>query len=216
MGGVFELVVRSVAARNETQDRAEVFERDGALIVVVADGAGGVGDGASASDAVVATVREIIAERPFDPYDIRRWCEALAKLDVALAGIGETTAIVLVAGPHGIAGASVGDSEAWAIGARCDVLTEQQSRARLGSRRARPVPFHRRALEGVLVVGTDGLFKSVPTDVIAKSCAVGDVEEVAERLVRAPRLRSGGYLDDVAVVVCSPRPLLRTPRARAK
>jgi hypothetical protein len=46
----------------------------------------------------------------------------------------------------------------------------------------------------------DGLFKHVAVRPITAS-VTGSVTEVADRLVSLPRLPSGGYPDDVAVVV---------------
>ncbi len=42
-----------VSDRRRSEDRAEVFERGDALVVVIADGAGGVRGGAVASEALV-------------------------------------------------------------------------------------------------------------------------------------------------------------------
>lgn len=200
----------AVAAGARSEDRAEVFEHDDTLIVVVADGAGGVVGGDVASDAVVDAVRRRIRS-PFDPYDIRAWSDVLTTADAELArskDAGEATAIIVVVGPYGLVGVSVGDSEAWVVGARSDRLTEKQERPRLGTGRCRPKPFHRRRLEGVLVVATDGLFKSARSETIRTACAAGAVTTIANALVASPRLRSGAYPDDVAVIVVTPK---RTP-----
>src|SRR5262249_22122991 len=98
-------------------------------------------------------------------------------------------------------GVSVGDSEAWVVGRRADRLTEKQDRARVGTGRCRPMTFHRRTLDGVLVVASDGLFKNARVEAITACCAAGDVADIANRLVELPKLRSGTYPDDVAVVV---------------
>ncbi len=197
----FATMTRAAAATGE--DRARVFEQDDALIVIVADGAGGVAGGAAASDAVVDAVRARVEQRPSDPYDVRAWSDLLVRTDADLArrkSTGETTAVIVVVGPHGVVGVSVGDSEAWMVDSRFDRLTDEQDRARLGTGRARPKPFHRRALRGVLIAGSDGLFKSTRSEAIAAACS-GATSIIAERLVELPRLRSGAYPDDVAVVV---------------
>jgi len=54
------LLVEGASGRNE--DRAGVIERDWGAIVVVADGAGGIGGGAVATELVVETVREGLSE----------------------------------------------------------------------------------------------------------------------------------------------------------
>ena len=191
-----------------SEDRAEVFEHEDTLIILVADGAGGVTGGAVASDTVIDAVRARVAERPFDPYNIRAWSDVLSRIDVDLARSstgGETTAIIVVVGPHGVVGVSAGDSEAWVVGPRADRLTAQQDRARVGTGRCRPKAFHRPQLGGVLVVATDGLFKYARSDAILAACAAADVSTLAERLVGLPKLRSGAYPDDLAVVVVIPR-----------
>ncbi len=200
----FSFATATASAGTRCEDRAALFEHDDTLIVVVADGAGGVTGGGAASDAVVDAVRARISARPLDPYNIRAWSDVLTAADAELAcsrEAGETTAVVVVAGPHGVVGVSAGDSEAWMVGRRAERLTEKQERTRLGTGRSRPTPFHRRSLEGVLVVATDGLFRHAPSGSIVASCSSGTVTEIAGRLVDLPRLRSGAYPDDVAVVV---------------
>ena len=137
-------------------------------------------------------------ERSRDWFDARALSRIFTDVDEALwrASGGETTAIVAVAAPYGLCGVSAGDSEAWVIAdEKIDRLTALQDRARVGSARARPVVFHRRALEGTLVVATDGLFRHSDSVAIAGACAQ------AEDLVELPRLASGDYPDDVAVAV---------------
>ena len=110
MGNPLVFGTRSASSRPDSEDRAEVIEHDDVLIVVLADGAGGVSGGATASDAVVQAVRARIAEQPFDPYNVRAWSDALthADTDLARAAAGETTAVIVVVGPHGVVGVSAG------------------------------------------------------------------------------------------------------------
>lgn len=192
-----------------TEDRAEVAEHGGALVVVVADGAGGMRGGGAASDALVDAVRSRLREEQFDPYDIRAWSELFKETDLALARAlgGETTAVLVVIGEHDIVGISAGDSEAWVVSRKAiDRLTEAQTRQRIGSGRAAAMPFHRRSLEGTLVVGTDGLFKYVDAASIVASCNGPEID-VADRLATLPRLESGEFPDDVAAVVVARAPL---------
>ena len=108
----------------------------------------------------------------------------------------------MVVGPHGLLGASVGDSAAWVIeDDDVDDLTEGQSRWRVGSGRAAPITFVRPPRRGALVVGTDGLFNYAPRGGIVEATRVGTPSEKAERLRRLVQLRSGGYPDDVGIVV---------------
>jgi len=210
MGNQFVFDTRAASSRTHSEDRAEVFGYDDVLIVVVADGAGGVSGGAAASDALVGAVRARIGGQPFDPYDMRAWSAVLSRVDSDLARSaagGETTAIVAVVGPAGVVGVSAGDSEAWIVGSRTDRLSEKQDRARIGTGQACPTPFHRRVIDGVLVIATDGLFRHARSDAIAASCATGDIADIAGRLVDLPRLRSGAYPDDVTVVVVRATPI---------
>jgi serine/threonine protein phosphatase PrpC len=127
---------KASAANRATEDRAEVFERAGALVVVVADGAGGMRGGSTASDAVVEAVRACLASSEIDPTDTRVWSRVLEAADSALAVAlsGETTAVVVVLGAHGIVGVSAGDSEAWVVSdGAIDRLTEAQTTKRIGT-----------------------------------------------------------------------------------
>jgi serine/threonine protein phosphatase PrpC len=208
MMSVFEHATALASQRPASEDRADVIALGDSLVIVVADGAGGMRGGAMASDALVTAVQTRAAKPAFDPYDLRAWVDVLRTTDTELATArsGETTAIVVVVGPHAILGVSVGDSEAWMMSPRrIDRLTENQSRQRLGSGRANPIAFHRRGLEeGVLIASTDGLFKHARADRIAAAVTPpfeGTATTIAERLVALPRLPSGDYADDVAVVV---------------
>jgi serine/threonine protein phosphatase PrpC len=199
--------LRSAASRRDSRDRAHAIEHGDAIVVVVADGAGGIVGGSIASDAAIAAVRERVGADGFDPYDVSAWCDAFATVDADLArrtDAGETTAIVIVASPRGIVGGSVGDCEAWVVApSRVESLTEHQHRARLGSGVCQPTSFDRPALDGVLIVATDGLFKHASYEAIVAACTSLDVTTIADALIVLPKLRSGAYPDDVAVVVAS-------------
>jgi len=188
----------AIALKGErSQDRVVTLERDDVVVIVVADGAGGRPGGEAAADAFVSAAVAWL-ERARDWFDGRALSDVFTDVDAALwrASGGETTGVVVVVASYALAGVSAGDSEAWAIaGERIDRLTSSQDRSRVGSSRVRPVVFHRRALEGTLVVATDGLFRHADATLIARSCAS------AEDLVRLPRLASGVYPDDVAVAV---------------
>lgn len=167
--------------------------------MVVAHGAGGLTGGANASDAVVDAVRAHAG----DPTDLRAWASVLRSVDaeLAAAGAGETTALVLVLGAFGVAGVSAGDSEAWRVGGTIERLTEGQSRVRLGTHRCRPWSFHARASPGVLVAATDGLFRHASTEAIRDATALGSADAIADALVALPRGAGGRYADDVGLVV---------------
>jgi serine/threonine protein phosphatase PrpC len=96
----FAFSIQARSPQVESEDRAEVFEHGNALVVVVADGAGGVRGGSLASAAVVDGVRASMAHRDFDAYNLGGWSDMFARLDVELASrlAGETTAVIVVAG----------------------------------------------------------------------------------------------------------------------
>src|SRR5260370_19613876 len=108
--------IRAFASnRLKSEDAAEVFERGDTLVVVLADGAGGIRGGAAASGALVAAVRAAVDDRAFPVDDARHWADLLRATDLALADrrAGETTGIVVAVGPRNLSGVSTGDSEAW-------------------------------------------------------------------------------------------------------
>ena len=194
----------TTGTNHSSEDRAEVFESGESLIVVVADGAGGMHGGAVASDALVQAVRSRVAEGRFDPHDVAVWTKVLEDTDSELARLlaGETTAVVVVVGERGLVGVSSGDSEAWVVSRTAiDRLTEHQTRKRIGSGKGVATSFHRRRLEGTLVVATDGLFNYAPPAAIA-ACTRAPLDlESVENLGALPRLPSGEYPDDSAAVV---------------
>jgi serine/threonine protein phosphatase PrpC len=196
------------SGRQSSEDRAEVFERGDDLVIVVADGAGGMSGGAAASAALVDTVKAVAENPTLDAHDDELWVALLKDADAMLAarGAGETTGVVVVVGPKGLAGVSVGDSEALIVGARSmDDLTRGQERPRLGSGRAVPVAFHRGRLDGALLVATDGLFKFASQARIAATVREGEIARAVERLAALVQLPAGGFQDDVGLVVVAPR-----------
>jgi PPM family protein phosphatase len=206
MGVAFVFAHAAASSRAASEDRTFLHARGDTVLLL---GAGGMAGGGDASDAILDAVRTRAEDATRDSFDLRAWSNLFATTDAALAGglTGETTAIVVVVGPDAFLGISVGDSEAWVVnGARVDRLTDTQDRKRLGSGRARPVAFHRRALDGVLVVATDGLFKHAARERITAACRHGDAPEIAQRLVELPRLPPGSYPDDVALVVVTASP----------
>jgi serine/threonine protein phosphatase PrpC len=122
----FVHAVEVIAARGAGQDRAEVFTRGDGMVVALADGAGGTGNGAIAAQAVVDAVG---AAGPGTD-----WAALLATLDRdsrRLRG-GQSTAVVLEISGAAISGASVGDSGAWLITVPSAGVTD-------GSRRRLPL-----------------------------------------------------------------------------
>lgn len=195
--------IAAASARAASDDRVAVIERGAALVVVVADGAGGRPGGADASAAVEKAVRDACVAGG-DPFDVRAWSALLREIDGALAKkmVGESTAIVLAVEEGVVAGVSVGDSEAWLVrGDEVERLTAKQGRARIGSGRTAPVPFFARMGERTLVVASDGLFGHASREAIVAAVATRPVAGIAQRLLHVARLASGAYADDTSTVV---------------
>jgi serine/threonine protein phosphatase PrpC len=209
MGGVHTaLAFRSY--RTATEDRAAVvpLPAHGGVVIVVADGVGGRTGGGRAAQMAVERISEAATavRKPLDP---ETWRELLFDVDQALntdTKAGETTAVIVVATGEGVAGASVGDSEAWLVtaGGHSVLTSRQRRKPYLGYGAAIPVGFRPVPLEGTLLVATDGLFKYMDAERIAAAVRGEDLPAAAEAVAEIPRNREGSFYDDVAVVLCRP------------
>jgi len=166
---------------------------------VVADGAGGTGNGAVAAQAIVDAVGAVRAA----PSD---WSTLLFDLDrdVQRLGHGQSTAVIVSIRGGVLSGASAGDSGAWLVhnGDAVD-LTEGQSRKPLVGAGCRPWRIAPRPLgDGTLVVASDGLFRYARLAAIVQRASGEDLPTAARALVDLVRLANGGLQDDVAVVLC--------------
>lgn len=190
--------------RAHSQDRLLVANVGDAWILGLADGAGGVAGGAEAAELFIARVHQAAYQRAFDTTTPEAWSALLVQIDEeirASPAAGETTGIAIAVRPTELVGASSGDSEAWRFAAEVrDQLTEGQARRpRLGSGRALPRGF-RAASNGVLVLGSDGLFGHALHDDIAR-IALADPRHAATGLVEHLTSRYRRLPDDVAVIV---------------
>ncbi|MDP9000607.1 MAG: hypothetical protein M3O46_10900 [Myxococcota bacterium] len=204
--------VRLLASNRPSSVRvAEVFERDDDLIAVLADGAGGIRGGEAASRVLIEAVRSAVADSAFATDDVRAWADLFQASDLSLTAkhSGETSAVVVALGLRGIVGVSAGDCEAWVVNpALVDDLTSgQHTKSRLGTGRAVPVTFQRAALEGVLLAGTDGLFKYASKGVIAHIVCSNTIALAAEALVELVRLPSGRFADEAAIFLATRKPV---------
>jgi PPM family protein phosphatase len=210
MSARFSYVRMLASNRQKSEDAAEVFERDDMLVVVLADGAGGIRGGSLACATLVAAVRAAVDDPAFAVDDVQYWADLFRVTDTALAKnkVGETTGVVVVVSPRRLVGVSTGDSEAWVVTAsEVDDLTRgQHTKKRLGSGLVTPATFDRPALSSVLVVATDGLFRYAAMDVIARMVRANAIRIAAEQLIELVRLRSGRLADDVALVLMSGSP----------
>lgn len=197
----------SLAMRIEKADRGEdrlaVSRTESGAIIVVADGAGGVGGAAIAAqfvcDFLVARSAQAIGDSKF-------WADALRDADSALAAEshgGLTTAVIVEVRGATLCGASVGDSGAWAIteSGIVDLTVGQVRKPMIGSGAARPVAFGPVPLRGRLLVASDGIFKYASRTVIVASALSGAIENAADTLLDAVRLRNRRLQDDVTLIL---------------
>ena len=185
--------------REHCEDRVAVIHDDERVIIVVADGAGGVGNGDAAAETVV---REITAERQ-KAATAEQWEATLRQIDCRL-GLGESTAVVVDLRADSIVGASVGDSRAWIIreGELLDLTIGQIRKPLLGSGDARPTPFSPGPLNGTLIVATDGFCNYVKRDELTRLVAQADLFEIPRRCIELVQLPSGDLWDDIGIVAC--------------
>jgi serine/threonine protein phosphatase PrpC len=208
----FQVASASASFRAASEDRSVVHHLPGGLVVVVADGAGGVPGGCRAAELALAQVNGALVAPDFGPFTPSLWVEALRSADLTIerdGDAGETTAVIVALAETGVlVGASCGDSGALVVRAdgTTDELTEHQYRKRrVGSGRAVPVGFQRTTLEGTLLLATDGLLgyarPEMVTEVLA---ATKDLDDAVLALVDRVRLPSGDLMDDVTVVLVRP------------
>lgn len=186
-----------VAASGAGQDRVAIYPAGGGVVIVLADGAGGTGNGARAAQAIV----DAIAQVPWDAG----WVDVLEAIDVepGLHG-GEATAVVVHMTETDLRGASAGDSGAWWITADAVVdLTAAQIRKPLVGAGAMPVAIHLASLgAGTLLVASDGLLRYASEHAIAQTARGEDLARATQDLVELVRLPTGGLQDDVSIVLC--------------
>jgi len=193
-------------AQGACEDRAEVIQTAVGTVIVVADGAGGMGGGAGAAEAVVNTFRArhpTVTAITTTGYGAEALLELDDELSAEPAG-GQTTAVVLAIGQGLIVGASVGDSEAWLISNRgYRALTAAQARTPLiGSGGAVPRAFKTSAMPCRLLVATDGLFRYASPESVCGAARTPELDRATAALLDAVRLPSGALQDDVALVLC--------------
>lgn len=208
-----ELAVLLDSYRAASEDRAEVVALlSDTRLIIVADGVGGRPLGGEAATRAVAFVRDAAqTATPKQCADAAFWARILTGADDAVCAddaCGETALIAVCQTQTRLAGAVVGDCEAWWIDdGTAQKLTDGATRKPfLGYGAARPTPF---ALPlpatGTLLVASDGLFKYVDEGAIA-AIVSGDTQ-LAKRLAAlrdAARGSSGNLYDDFAAVLLAP------------
>jgi serine/threonine protein phosphatase PrpC len=197
----FTHFVDVVAARANGQDRARVIEHPNGRVVVLADGAGGTGNGARAAQAIV----DAVVDSPH--HDFR---ELLTELDLDPARLhhGQSTAVIVSITEAGLTGASVGDSGAWTISPRGHIvdLTPHQHRKPLVGDGCLPVAIVGEPLgDCTFVAASDGLFRYARREDIARIVTTVELAAAARALIDLVRLPDGALQDDISIVLCRAR-----------
>lgn len=178
-------VIEEASARDEDRTLALHDARAG-LLVVIADGVGGVGGGRAAAESLVDAVAR---ERP-STVPAMQGCAA------ELRGPGQAAFVVARLRSNGsVVGIARGDTLLLVrAGGAWHELTEGQPR----SHDVRPAPF---ALVGceALFACSDGIWKYVDRRILEGMLDADDAE-LPWRLVDAARTRSGGLHDDVSAI----------------
>jgi len=189
------------------EDRVFAVSYGDVHLFLVADGAGGIAGGEEAADELVALAASYFPDR-IKEISPDLLCEFLIFADEQVFKStlsGETTAVIVVVQGSSVFGASVGDSEAWIVeSSKLYELTEGQVRKPLlgsGSSVPRSLGVFK-VQSGKLILGSDGLFKYAKITDIASIVGNYPSKECIPRLLNLVRFPSGGYPDDVAVIVC--------------
>ena len=191
-----------------SEDRIYFLETDAGHLLVLADGAGGIGGGAEAADAVIGAAGRWVEHTSLDLDAPASWAHLLAMTDRQIeldARAGEATAVVVWISFDGLlVGASVGDSGGWlwdgAAGWQ-ELTGAQHRKPRMGTGRARPVAFGPVAAQGRLLLASDGLFDYVRAKRWQPLAGEATVEAAAQRLHQAARLPNGTYHDDLIILL---------------
>ncbi len=206
----YDITQLTQSSRHVCEDRVAVIQTTERTIIVVADGAGGVGSGDQAAETVI---REVTADHS-KIITAEDWETTLRQIDYRV-GPGESTAVVVDLRADSIVGASVGDSQAWIVhdGTLLDLTANQKRKPLIGSGRASPLRFSHPPLNGTLIVATDGFCNYVKREQLTALVAQSDLYEIPRHCVEMVRLPSGDLWDDIGIVACRVR---RPSRARKR
>jgi serine/threonine protein phosphatase PrpC len=198
-----ETVFTTQSYRERCEDRVRVLNGDDRTVIVVADGAGGIGSGDIAADTVLREITSAYTEI----HSADQWSALLKQIDFRITD-GESTAVVIDIRPYGIAGSSVGDSCAMLIHSSSivDLTKYQKRKPLLGSGKAEPTSFMHAEFNGILLAGTDGFFNYAKRDAITALVAQSDFYTIPRLCVEKVRLSSGDLWDDIGIVVARVKP----------
>ena len=188
----------------EMQDSASMSVKHDYSLFIVADGAGGIGDGKHASQNAIDFVHSFLTGKEITLNNVKSCIKHVDHQLSLCDNYGETTLIVLIQTNNQIFGASVGDSSAIMVSkALVHDLTENQIRKPLvGSGEASPVGFGPLNVNGSIIIGTDGLFKYANFQKITEY--MNDNRSASE-IADLARLKSGAFSDDIAFILSKPQ-----------
>ena len=197
-------VVTRLESSGRGEDRVMVEHADGRTLIVVADGAGGTGNGAAAAELACSMVAGGFRR---GAMSTDAWAAELSAIDrnlLTTARGGQTTVVAVEIEGGVVRGASVGDSGCWAIDSLgfVDLTSAQNRKPLLGTGAATPTGIGPASLPARLLVATDGLLKYCPRAEIDRIAATGTLEGAVEDLIAKVRLGSGKFQDDVAIALC--------------
>jgi serine/threonine protein phosphatase PrpC len=197
-------ILLTAAGNPENQDRGAIEVCGRSLVLVVADGAGGLSGGTEAAVMAVTFVRQHAEQ-----LNNAASCAAiLQEIDQHVARdsiAGETTCALAVVTDVQVFGASVADSGVWIIGETefTDLTQRQTKKPFIGSGSAWPVTFEHSAKSGrQLLMATVGLLKYASPERIMDVCRRNSSDDAARQLIELVRYPSGALPDDVTVILC--------------
>ncbi len=182
------------------QDSLVILSKNETVLFCLADGAGGVSGGKEAAQFVSHVSHLTELDSLHSPEEFEAY---LRNMDAHIYSdplLGETTAIIGKIHNGELIGASVGDSECWLLSDEFDYeLTSMKvNKPLLGSSSSQPIGFGPIGFHGVILIGSDGLFKYAEREKIKELSLSSN--SVAANYVALAQLRSGVFPDDVAVI----------------
>ena len=204
---MFKTAKRIQAGGSELQDSADIFWCGSNLVLVVADGAGGISGGAKAAQFVVSSLKKRLASIVCNLESLNKLLTSIDREMAASGAYGETTCVVVVLSATGIIGTSVGDSGAL-IFSNSGITNQTANQARrpfVGSGQSTPVGFSDGPLNGTLLVASDGLLKYTSREKIAAAINADNLDSVTEDLFALVKYPSGAFPDDVSVLLARNR-----------
>lgn len=203
-----DIAILSETTNRENQDRAKIDRRsDDEVLIIVADGAGGMGGGSRAAEIAIRTAENYAANETefFDPDTCVKLLHEIDRDIHSDSQSGETACVVASIRKNVAVGASVGDSGLWCIeeSGITDLTENQHRKPLLGSGMSFPVSFGPFRCGGFFLVATDGLLKYIKADELREIIKSGDTERSANQMIESVRLPSGNLWDDTTVVLLS-------------